>query len=86
MYNSIPPIVTRTCVTIAEISLGALIMFMTINILIHIQKQNKSKKSLFENLEKISYFFIFVPVIANMNCCMGVSSKLNLFNSVEESL
>lgn len=86
MYNSIPPIVTRTCATIAEISLGALIMFMTINILIHIQKNNKSKKSLFENLEKISYFFIFVPVIANMNCWMGVSTKLNLFNSIEESL
>ena len=86
MYSYVTPIITRTCATIAEISLGALIMFMTINILIHIQKQNKNKKKLFELLEKICYLVIFLPMIANMNCWMGVSTKLNLFNSIEESL
>ena len=84
MYDILSPFTTRTCATIAEISFGTFLILVTINILIFVQKQKKN--NILKKLEKICYFFIFLPVIANMNCWMGVSTNLSLFNSIEESL
>ena len=84
MYSKIPPIVTRSCATIAEISFGAFFILLTMNILKFIQKQKKNNT--LNTIEKLCYFFVFLPIIANMNCWMGVSTNFNLFNSIEESL
>lgn len=84
MHNSATPFVTRSCATIAEVSFGILLVFLVINMLKFIQK--KDKNSIFINLEKICYIIISLPVIANLNCWMGVSTNYNLFNSIEESL
>ena len=84
MYNKLTPIITRSCATIAEVSFGIFVVFMIINILKHIQKQNRNK--LFKNLEKVCYIIITFPILSNMNCWMGVSTNLNIFNAIEESL
>jgi len=84
MHNVVSPFITRSCATIAEISLGILVVLMVLNILKHIQRQNKNK--IFKTLENVCYLIISLPVLANMNCWMGVSTNFNLFNVIEESL
>lgn len=84
MDKTISPFITRSCATIAEISLGILVVFMVLNILKHVQKQNNNK--IFKTLERLCYIIISLPVLANMNCWMGVSTNYNLFNTIEESL
>ena len=84
MHKTVSPFITRSCATIAEISLGILVVLMVLNILKHIQKQNNNK--IFKTLERLCYIIISLPVLANMNCWMGVSTNYNLFNTIEESL
>ena len=84
MHKTVSPFITRSCATIAEISLGILVVLMVLNILKHIKKQNNNK--IFTTLERLCYIIISLPVLANMNCWMGVSTNLNLFNAIEESL
>ena len=84
MHKTVSPFITRSCATIAEISLGILVVLMVLNILKHIKKQNNNK--IFTKLERLCYIIISLPILANMNCWMGVSTNYNLFNTIEESL
>lgn len=83
--NSIStPIVGRSMATFAEISFGILIVKI-VNIFLNSTNEKINNQNL-NNLLNFNNISLILPIIAQVFCWIGITTKNSLYNCIEESL